>query len=138
MAIKKLLIVNLADDIHEYVGKLPEAAWGFEGETAEYGSPDELAINAASSFMGFLGSDDPGEEGAIDTSDGEMGACYIEPSDQYWFNVHNTLNHYAADLRLRGLVNLTNVHFANPNLILEVSTEMDMAKPHVRTEPPRD
>lgn len=133
---KKLLIVNLADDIYEYVGKLPEAAWGFEGETAEYGSPDEIAIQAATTFMGFLGSDSPEEEGELDAN--EFGGCYVEPSDQYWSSVHNTLNYYAADLRMRGLVNLTNVHFANPNLVLEVSTEMDMAKPHVRTEPPRD
>ena len=137
MAISRLLIINLAEDIHEYVGTLPEEAWGFDGETAEYGTPDELAITAAAQFMGFLGSDDP-DEAAMPENDQFGSSCYVEPSDQFWSSVHHTLNHYAADLKLRGLTNLTNVSFVNPNLILEVSTEMDMAKPHVREEPPRE
>jgi hypothetical protein len=121
------------------VGKLPEASWGFDGDTAEYGSPDEIALQAASTFMGFLGSDDPEDDEDIDPN--EFGGCYVEPSDQYWSSVHNTLNYYAEDLRKRGLVHLTSCSFANPNLILEVSTEMNMAKPHGRIEridPPRD
>ena len=135
---KKILIINLADEVHEYVGDSPEESWGYCSETAEYGSPDELALNAAAGFFGYLGSDDPEQESEVDEMEGEIGAsCSLEPNDRFWFDVHHNLNLYKNSLKQQGLTNLVHASFHAPNLILEVSTEMDMTVYHEKLEPPR-
>lgn len=134
---KRTLIINLAEEIFEYIGDLPQESWGFDSETSEYGAPDELAHQAVIGFFGYLGSDDPtvGEE--RDEMEGEIGAsCSLEPSDRFWFDVHHSLNLYKESLIRQGLTQLEDVTFVSPLLMLEVSTEMDMAKHH-EINPPR-
>lgn len=137
---KKLLIIDLTEEIHEYVGDLPEESWGFDSETAEYGSPDELAMSAAVGFFGYLGSDDPNhdEEEEFDDMDKSIGySCTLEPNDNFWFDVHHNLNNFKDTLIAQGLRHMTDLCFSDRRLIIEVSTEMDMAKHHDRVQPPR-
>lgn len=135
---KRTLIINLAEEIFDYVGKLDPEVWGFDSETSEYGSPEELATQAATGFFGYIGSDDPAAQEEQDEMEGEIGtSCTLEPNDRFWFDVHHNLNLYKETLIKQGLTNLTDMAFRNPNLILEVSTEMDMTTRHEKVQPPR-
>jgi hypothetical protein len=137
---KQLLIIDLREEINEYVGDLPEESWGYDSDTAEYGAPDELAMSAAIGFFGYIGSDDPNhdEEEDFNEMDRSIGySCSIEPNDQFWFDVHHNLNNFKDTLIEQGLTHATDISFSAGRLIIEVSTEMDMAKHHDRLQPPR-
>lgn len=135
---KQVLIINLAEAIQEYVGDLPQESWGYETETAEYGCPESLAFSAATGFFGYLGSDDPddGIEEAKETLS-IYGTCQLEPNDIFWFDVHHCLDRYKDDLIRKGMRHCTDMAFVAPNLILEVSNEMDMVGFHDKQQQPR-
>lgn len=134
--VKRTLILNLSEEIKEYVGDLPEESWGFDSETSEYGSPIELATAVACNYFGYLASDPANDP---DEADGDPmeGRCQLEPGDQFYVDVQHTLNQFTERLLDRGLVHLTACSFSSPYLICEVSTEMDMAKYANQLQPPR-
>lgn len=137
---KKLLIIDLKEEINEYAGDVPEESWDYDSMLSEYGTPDELAMSAATGFFGYLGSDDPNhdEEEEFDEMDKSIGyGCVIEPPDQFWFDVHHNLNNFKDTLVAQGLVHMSDLSFSGGRLIIEVSNEMDMAKHHDRVQPPR-
>lgn len=135
---KKIFALNLAEEIHEYVGDLPPESWGHDSETTEYGSPDEIAFSAAYTYFGEHFDkivDDPDE-----LLEEEIGSkCHFnDPHDHMYFSVLHSLNANADALRKSGLTYLNDAHFQFPYLVLELSTEMDMGKYRDRVEPPRD
>lgn len=134
---KRIVVLDLAEEIHDYVGDVPEGSWDYDAEIMEYGTPNELAMTAAYTFFGEMGdrmADDPNE--ALKE---ELGACaYNEPHDQYYFDVLHSLTVQAPMLQDRGLVHLTDIAWAQGKMILELSTEMDMSKRRERIEPPTD
>lgn len=134
---KRRLVLNLSEDIHEYVGNLPFESWGHDSETMEYGSPDEIAMSAAYTYFGELHDtmvDDP--EALMEEETGSK-CQYNEPHEQMYYNVLHSLNANAGILRQVGLTYLDDVHFKFPYLVLDLSNEMDMSKYRDREEPPR-
>jgi hypothetical protein len=134
---KRTLILNLAEEIKEYVGDIPEETWGYDSETSEYGSPIELATAVACNYFGYLATDPAINSEDDDLDHPEEGRCQLEPGDQFYVDVQHTLNQFTERLLDRGLVHLTACSFSNPYLICEVSTEMDMAKYANQLQPPR-
>lgn len=132
---KKLLILNLAEEIHDYVGDTPVESWDADSNIAEYGTPDELAFSAAYAFFGDMGDTLVEDEMAM-IAEETGGKCYNEPHDEFYYGVLHTLNTNVALIREERLVHLTDVVFSYPNLVLELSTEMDMNKYHAKLEPP--
>lgn len=137
---KRILVIDLTEEINDYVGPLPEESWGFDSDTMEYGSPDELALSAACGFFGYLDpkSDNHDEDDGFEDMDNAIGnSCSLEPNDQFWFDVHHNLNLFRPTLVSQGLIYATDMSFSNRRLVIEVSNEMDMAKHHERLQPPR-
>lgn len=137
---KRVLVIDLAEEINDYVGDLPEESWGLDSETSEYGAPDELAMSATIGFFGYLDPNSPNheEEESFEDMDLAIGrGCTLEPNDQFWFDVHHNLNLFKSELLAQGLVHATDISFSSKRLVIEVSNEMDMAKHHERIQPPR-
>lgn len=136
---KRVLVIDLTEEVNDYVGDLPEESWGLDSETSEYGGPDELAMSAACGFFGYLDPNSPNhDEEEFEDMDKAIGySCTLEPNDQFWFDVHHNLNLFKPQLLAQGLIHATDISFSNKRLVIEVSNEMDMAKHHDRIQPPR-
>lgn len=130
----KKLVINLAEEIYDYVGDSPEGSWDHDLNIAEYGTPDEIAINAAYNFFAGIDNKITGDtDPHLDIGIG----CYTEPHDEFYLSVLNTLNLNAGKVRELEVFYMTDVVFNCPNLILELSTKMDMSRYHEKLKPPR-